>query len=278
MDRAAHCSLGSGDGALLTAKFEHADFTYDGSLGEASTIGTLPSGSFLFDVAAERLLYGPTGAYALDPDIDDEVNFRRSTDAELGEQGSDQQADNVSVTLDYPLGSQTLTAVFGYSAYEYSLSNDIDWLPVPLTQGELREDFDQTSFELRLASELGGTIDYLAGLYWQKNDLAIWSQNTANFEYLGPLVPLPGGPFTISSLKQGVDYGLDVDTVSGFAQVTWNVTDAMRFNLGARYGEESKEVDRSTFCTKLDGSSVQSGFDFRCAGPAIGTLPNAPRI
>lgn len=265
-----------GDGALLTAKFEHVDFTYDGSLGEASTIGTLPSGSFLFDIAAQRLLYGPTGAYALDPDIDDKVNFRRSTDAALGEQGSDQKANNVAVTLDYPIGAQTLTAVFGYSEYEYSLSNDIDWLPVPLTQGELREDFDQTSFELRLASELGGTFDYLAGLYWQKNDLAIWSQNTANFEYLGPLVPLPGGPYVISSLNQGVNYGLDVDTISAFAQVTWNVTEAMRFNLGGRYGEESKEVDRTTFCNKLDGSAFNPTSISDVLARGSGLCPSLP--
>lgn len=238
----------------IGAKYERSDFQYDGSLGESSRIGALPSGSALFDIAAQRLLYGPTGVFVLDPTIESEINFRRSTDADIGPQGSDQVVDNAVVTLDYAFSGQTLTTVIGYSQYEYALSNDIDWLPVPLTQGRLNEDFDQTSIEVRLASDEGGALDYLFGVYWQENELAMLSQNAANFEYLGPLVPLPGGPFTISALNQGLNYGLETESTSVFAELTWNVVDTLALKVGARYGEETKEVDRDAFCTRLDGA------------------------
>lgn len=37
------------------------------------------------------------------------------------------------------------------------------------------EDFEQISTELRFSSEVGGKYEWMAGLYWQKNDLYAWS-------------------------------------------------------------------------------------------------------
>lgn len=244
------------DALSIGAKYERIDFQYDGSLGEASRIGALPSGSALFDIAAQRLLFGPAGVFVLDPSIESELNFRRSTDADIGPQGSDQVVDNAVLTFDYAFSGQTLTTVVGYSQYEYALSNDIDWLPVPLTQGRLNEDFDQTSVEVRLASDVGGAFDYLVGAYWQENELDMLSQNAANFAYLGPLVPMPGGLVTISALNQGLNYDLATDSASLFAELTWNVSDTLALKVGARYGEETKEVDRQGFCTRLDGAPL----------------------
>lgn len=171
--------------------------------------------------------------FALDPDIDSRVNFRRSSDDVLGPQGSTQDVDNAAIELEYALGAHTLTAVLGYSAYEYELQNDTDFLPVPMTQQRVNEDFDQTSVEVRLASNLGGRFDYLAGLYWQKNDLSMVGATAVNFEYLGPIAPLPDGLVTISSFNSGVDYGLETETASIFAQGTWRFTETARINLGA---------------------------------------------
>jgi len=59
----------------------------------------------------------------------------------------------------------------------------------------------------------------------------------------------------ISSLNQGVEYSLDSEVSSAFAQLSWRFTETLERNVGARYSEESKDVDRPGFCTKLDGSA-----------------------
>lgn len=245
---------------VITGKLEHSDFEFDGALGEASPIGALPSGSPLFDIAAQLLLFGPNGAFNLDPELEGKVNFKRSSDEVLGNQGSDQKTSNFAITAEYSLGEHVITAIVGYSEYDYELGNDIDYLPVPLTQGALDEDFDQTSVEIRITSPEGLTLDYLAGFYWQDNSILIQSQNTANFAFLGPIVPLPfpGAPFTISALNQGVDYNLDSETFSVFGQATWNVSDVTRLTFGGRYSKESKDVSRDGFCVGLDGSPLDA--------------------
>lgn len=249
------------DNLTIDAKYEHNDFKGRGSLGEMRKISKLNSGNALFDIAADRLLFGPTGAFALDPQLEDKVNFRRSSDDTLGPQATEQRIDNVAVSATLEGERHTLTAVFGYSAYEYVLDNDIDYLPVPLLQQRASERFDQFSGEIRLASNSNeGFLDYLGGVYWQTSDLNNFGATTVNFAYLGPLVPLPTGLTPISSFTTGTNYGLKTETVSPFAQVGFKLGGGLKILLGGRYSYERKEVDRPGFCNKLDGRPLDPTF------------------
>lgn len=249
------------EGVRLTAKYQHDDFETDGSLGEMRKISVLRSGNALFDIAADRLLNSSIGAFTLDPDLEDEVNFRRSSDNTLGPQGTDQRIDNAALDLDWDLGGFTLTAVLGYSAYKYALDNDIDYLPIPLLYQSQRERFDQTSAELRVASNPGeGPFDLIAGLYWQDNDLDINGSTTVNFQYLGPLVPLPTGLTPISSFRTGLNYGLKTETISPFGQVGFRFAKGLKLVVGARHSHETKAVDRPGFCNKLSGQPLDPTF------------------
>ena len=249
------------DGARVTAKYEYVDYETDGSLGEMGKISVLKSGNALFDVAADRLLYGPTGAFKLDPKLEDDVNFKRSSDNGLGPQGTDQMIQNGVLDIDWDTGPFTVTGVFGLSAYKYALDNDIDYLPVPLLHQTQREKFDQASAEVRIASNPSDSrIDYLAGLYWQQSDLNIFGSTTVNFGYLGPLVPLPTGLTPISSFRTGLNYGLKVDTLSPFAQVGVKLGEGVKALLGARYSRETKKVDRPGFCNTMSGAPLNPAF------------------
>ncbi len=242
------------DGASVTLKYEHADFRLDGALGEASKIGQLEVSNALTDEMSYRLLFGPNGVYALDPQVDDRLDFRRSSDDVMGPQGGKQKVDNVALTLEKDLENHVLTAVLGYSAYDYALGNDIDFLPVPMTYQYIEEDFSQTSAEIRLASDTDGRIDYMIGLYWQDNSLDMRPVTKNNFAYVGPIFPPPSGTTVISSIDYRVGYYLDTRSTSGFAQVSWEIAEDVSLTLGGRYGKESKDVIRTSECLRLDGS------------------------
>src|SRR5690606_33648448 len=78
-----------------------------------------------------------------------------------------------TLTLNWQLPGHMVTAVSGYSEYEFDFLQSSDFLPLPLgTVGQL-EEFEQFSQELRLVSESGGDVEYLAGLYYQRNDLRV---------------------------------------------------------------------------------------------------------
>ena len=85
---------------------------------------------------------------------------------------------NFSLNLDYLLGEHTLTGLFGYSDYDYTLATDLDsvavaGLGVPgySIDAVSYEEYEQTSFEMRLTSPGGETVDYVVGVYYQDSTL-----------------------------------------------------------------------------------------------------------
>jgi iron complex outermembrane recepter protein len=94
---------------------------------------------------------------------------------------------SLTVTHDLPNGS-TITAIAGHSEYDYERFTDADFSPLPLLRFDDTEDFKQTSFELRLASDVGGDIEYVAGLYYQENDLKADGLTQFNLAAIGDLL------------------------------------------------------------------------------------------
>ncbi len=93
----------------------------------------------------------------------------------------------------------TLTGIAGYSAYDYDRFLDADFNPLPVVRFDDTEDFDQTSFELRLTSETGGALEYIAGLYYQDSNMYVdgltqFSLTSIHALLSGPCASLPGGP------------------------------------------------------------------------------------
>ncbi|MEY4849538.1 MAG: hypothetical protein RLZZ331_542 [Pseudomonadota bacterium] len=131
--------------------------------------------------------------------------------------------------LDYDFGAATLTAITAYGKYGYQGRRDLDGTPYAVIHPILREDYKQFSQEIRLTSNeglFGGLIDYLIGGYYQ--DATI---NTANktFSTTGPTA-------------SGTTYESKEKYLTGFVGLTFNATDALRFNLGGRYSDVKKDA------------------------------------
>jgi outer membrane receptor protein involved in Fe transport len=131
--------------------------------------------------------------------------------------------------LSYTLGSGIeLTSLTGFSHLKRSYIRDNSLSPFLMNFQSRQEDYDSLSQELRITSDLGGTIEWMVGLYWQKTDLDLLSDNMrANVR-------------TARRLNTAVE---DAEWKSVFATLTWNFPgDKAAIDIGGRYTHVRKET------------------------------------
>ncbi|RUN76529.1 TonB-dependent receptor [Sphingomonas sp. TF3] len=120
---------------------------------------------------------------------------------------------------------------FGVAGYYYN----------PFSQAEKYDSFAQ---ELRLESQGGGWLQYVAGLYYSHGKLT--SQSVSSL-YGSPSVGAAGAPVTSAATPIETNRNLfqTDQTRSAFAQVTAKVSSALRINAGLRYTSVKKDASRS---------------------------------
>jgi iron complex outermembrane receptor protein len=203
----------------------------------------------------------------------------------------DLQNTNTSLTLNWHLDAHTLTAVTGFSRYEFAFRQPTDFVPLPLAGAEQLEDFEQFSQEIRLTSEAGDTIEYMAGAYFQNSELSVREDIHL---YLAPPYFQPAStyftdpcraparandptcrlPATIAGLTSV--HGQEEDSWAGFGSVTWNLSDTLRTTLGARYTVVEKSLDRrQSIEDRAPGVTVPCP---PTAAAALGCIAGAPLL
>ncbi|NIB43688.1 TonB-dependent receptor [Pseudomaricurvus alkylphenolicus] len=276
-------------------KLEHSSFDFEGR-GE-EVIAGYDSVSPLFT----GLSYGEIGEFltaATGQDIgteDGTQNRKRQTNHD---EFSDNESNQVVLTMNWGFDAFTLTSVTGYVDYKLDEDTDVDLSGLESIRAAQKEKFDQFSQEIRFTSPGGETIDWIAGAYYQTWDLEYGQQNTVDDENLtaalseiglGLLAPSAGitgfnpaaslltnygiaAPFLnataagrqlyslkeINNTSNIRDYNGNSDSHSAFGQATWNVSEALRLTLGARYTLEEKESERSLTIYDTSGGGLTS--------------------
>ncbi|MFT5482211.1 MAG: iron complex outermembrane receptor protein [Halieaceae bacterium] len=182
-----------------------------------------------------------------DPQADDSLNFNASLN-------EDSELDNESLitagTFNLHLGETTLTYVVGYSDLDATGRDDVDFAPYPLLVRNSAEDYQQWNHELRLTSEAGGTLEYIAGLYYFTADYDTGNDLVADaFALLDATTPLvaqgllarPLGLPLLTTRTQSLQQ--ETDSISAFGQITWSASDNTRLIGGLRYSKENKDAD-----------------------------------
>ncbi len=146
----------------------------------------------------------------------------------LGDDFDDNETNNVALTIDYDFaGGHTFTSITGYSEYKTRHSTDADFFEADLAYSNFDEDYEQVSQEFRLLSPTGRTIEYVLGIYAHDAELTEWRGTAALFA--------PPASTTRT-------FWQDNRAVSGYAQVTWNITEDFRVAINGRYTQEKKEA------------------------------------
>ncbi|UTA48859.1 TonB-dependent receptor [Simiduia sp. 21SJ11W-1] len=229
------------DDLSLNLKVETGSFDTKGRFLEPINPVEVPGGL----PYATALLGATGGAYVLDTEQD----FKRQSNGD----SSENDTQNATLTIDYALGEHTLTAVTGYNAYNYEEICDCDFTGAPVFTADSREDFEQFSQEIRIASPQGETIDYIGGIFYQTSEM------TFDDAIRVPTNSLLGG---LSALLPGTasqrDFTQDSTLWAGFAQATWNINTDWRLTLGGRYTTEDKDATRTQHHTNVLGADVGS--------------------
>lgn len=141
-----------------------------------------------------------------------------------------------SLVLNYDLTpTVTLTSVTGY--YDVSLDNlanyTASYLPATLLPSYNVLDITEYSEELRIATDMGGPVDFTAGAYAQKTKVTNGSHTFLGTPSLGGIFPLELNDYLLQ--QKGTAYSI-------FLQTIVRPASTLELSVGARYSYEKKRL------------------------------------
>lgn len=170
-------------------------------------------------------------------------NYSAPYNASLDTQGRlTSRVDGVSNETNVALGGSTLASISAWRRLYFRPYNDNDYTSLPVFRNGFDVDVDQYSQEFRIASPTGKAIDWTVGGYYLHEELesrlrTIYFSYASAF-FLGRAVQSA----TLNGLEVDRDGRLKVDSIAGFGQSTWHVTDRLSLTAGVRYTSEKKSA------------------------------------
>ena len=182
----------------------------------------------------------------------------------LGSPFDRQNSFDPALVLTYRFANgASLVSTTGYSRYEYASAFDTDLTPSPLIFSQFWDDFSQFTQELRLISPTGGTFEYVVGASYLNSEDDFASRNEYNGFAAGP-AHLTG--YTRNHFTQ------DNEAYSVFGQVNWNLAPRWTFQLGGRYGQESRQADFSKIASNNGDAAPTNLMNLAAPGATSGGL------
>ncbi|MDB6062913.1 MAG: TonB-dependent receptor [Verrucomicrobiaceae bacterium] len=192
-----------------------------------------------------------------------------------------------SAQLDWNIDKYTLTSITAYRKLYFDARND-EGTPFDISaQGGGGLDYRQFSQELKLASEIGGAVDWVTGVYYIRNrnavdsktgwgaDAGAWFATKPQYDYLdNPTNGLAGRYLLQNSLNGLRKFGQAVNENSSpaiYGQLNWHITDPLTLSTGLRITHEDRTasnfavIQDNGYAPELNGSLANgiqlSGFD-----------------
>jgi outer membrane receptor protein involved in Fe transport len=253
----------------LTLKLEHGEFDVGGR--QIEIVGEEPSAnpaSPFFGLTYSQALFAGFGADA--SVLNNTPDGKRSSNGDT----SENETDNVTFTANYALGENTLTFITGFLQYEYDELCDCDFTGANVFLLRSEEEYEQFSQEVRFASAVGETVEYIGGAFYQTSELEFRDRIRLDPNSILPLAlnanpalglgTLPGDQIASTAVPRV--FTTDTDLLSVFLQATWNIEDNLRLTVAGRYSQEEKDGSRNLNFTDLDGNVLP--VDFSTPGTA----------
>jgi len=173
-----------------------------------------------------------------------------SADVPLGSYEIAQDADYIrnadiwgaSATVDYTLpDDHTLTSITARrSTYkDQPISHDDDNLPINLLNSGQEDRQLFTSQEFRITSPGGQTVDWLAGLYYDKQDLSSARTSVISDRLLDYRFGVAEELTAVAGPK------VQTESYALYTNLDYHFTDDLTLTLGGRYTQEEKSADYS---------------------------------
>jgi iron complex outermembrane receptor protein len=146
---------------------------------------------------------------------------------------NDNSLFGITSKLDWQIGNFMVTSITGYD--EFERDDRFETSGVAYRDGVVRDvsDISSVSQEIRISSNIGPSLYWLAGVYY--------STDSMDEAYL---FTFDESPFAVN-----VDtiYEQGTESIAGFGHVEWSFAEQLKLTLGARYTEEDRKWSGCTF-------------------------------
>lgn len=178
------------------------------------------------------------------------TNFDDSDHRVDGDDEGDDQSESfgASVQLDWDFGDGFLfTSITGYQDWENSVVISADSLKNPVINSSQTQSNEVLSQEFRITSPSDRAVEYIAGLYLFAQDTQFDSDLTV-LEGANRVFPFPAFLCAAPCTAQPGDlvttlFDQETESIAGFGNVTWHVTDVWDVTGGLRWSRDEKDVD-----------------------------------
>jgi outer membrane receptor protein involved in Fe transport len=177
----------------------------------------------------------------------DQLDFVRGSNGDR----SENEVNTGVLTFNVDIGDSQFTSITGLLNYDYSELCDCDFTGAKQFQLLSEEDYTQWSQELRFTSPADRRFRFMAGLYYQTEDLEFGDQiflpEDSGIVRLVGLATTgnPQGAFdSLGDTSAFRDFNQNTYLSSVFGQVSFDITDRWIANFGLRYTHTEKEAVR----------------------------------
>jgi iron complex outermembrane receptor protein len=174
-------------------------------------------------------------------------------------------ADVFSVDFDWQITDRLLlTAISSLVEQDKQDWLDPDRSTIAIGSAVRKEHFEQKAQEIRLSSSRNQMFEWMVGVYYQDHEL-----DALIDIYIPRILGPPAGVWTLpGSISIGFGSRLIEDSTwtSAFFAGTWNINEAFRINIGARY----QEVDKRGELTPTVASLLAGATEYTPFGPYPG--------
>ena len=185
-----------------------------------------------------------------------------------------EESKGLSVQADVSLGNVNLTSITAYRSWDAAEYREGDWLDRPAAYignpfAQLHDYGPQSqntiSQELRISSPGGQFLDYVAGLYYSKNeaerffrrDTIVCRSTTSPVDATG-LAPCLPGTSVSDQPSANAQFSADFKNFAVFADGTFNLTDRLRLIAGLRWTQDKLSFNHLYNFSPIAGPGVRN--------------------
>ncbi len=248
------------DNLVATLKAEISEFDVDGRhieiVNEQPAAGGPFAGAQYHQILQTlQLLSGGTPDPTLSNVVQDD---KRTSNGDF----SENESETVVLTLDWGIGEHNLESITAYSNFEYDEFCDCDFTGADVFGAALQESYEQISQEIRLSSPVGGTFDYIAGIYYQTsehdfNDQIIVSPTSLLITAIE--AQSPGSGVAVADTMAARQASVENDVISAFAQFNFHLNDKITLQVGGRVTQDDRDGFRTLSIVGGDGGPLPPG-------------------
>ncbi|RMF96029.1 MAG: TonB-dependent receptor [Gammaproteobacteria bacterium] len=232
-----------------------------------SVNGTPPNSGYLWNVLGFTQDEG-------DPVEVAAITNREDNLLQMGSRGHEIDVDGFYLNVDWRLNDD-------YTVVGFVGRRETDsWLPstytgevgpVSLFDANRQDERETTQLEFRIASDLEGPINWLAGFFYQKDETIFTVAQTLGFvDMTLDSATIFGDPLFFNNNPQVLSNGQDAESWAIYGDATWNVNDRFTVGAGLRFTHEEKDwTGRNQVFIQALGGGFDPNFTWRELGEPL---------